>query len=64
MNNVQSLLLRIIGAALFGGDMPVVDEPYIEPLLKESKSQAVYSLLFNVLDSQIKSALSGEKAEQ
>lgn len=64
MNNVQSLLLRIIGAALFGGDMPAVDEQYIEPLLKESKSQAVYSLLFNTLESQIKSVLSGEKAEQ
>ena len=42
MNNVQALLLRSIGAALFGGDMPAVDEQYIEPLLKESKSQAVY----------------------
>lgn len=64
MNKVQKLLLQVIGAALFGGDMPAVDAQYIEPLLKESKSQAVYSLLFNTLDNQIKAALSSEKYEQ
>lgn len=64
MNKVQRLLLQVIGAALFGRDLPAVDARYIEPLLKEGKAQAVYSLLFNVLDDQIKQALSAEKYEQ
>lgn len=64
MNHVQKLLLQVIGAALFGGDLPTVDARYIEPLLKESKAQAVYSLLFNALDDRIKAALSDEKYAQ
>ena len=64
MNHVQKLLLQVIGAALFGGDLPAVDARYIEPLLTESKAQAVYSLLFNALDDQIKAALSAEKYAQ
>ena len=64
MNHVQKLLLQVIGAALFGGDLPAVDARYIEPLLTESKAQAVYSLLFNALDDQIKAVLSAEKYAQ
>lgn len=64
MNKVQRLLLQVIGTALFGKDLPMVDARYIEPLLKESKAQAVYSLLFNALDDRIKQALGAEKYEQ
>ena len=64
MNKVQRLLLQVIGTALFGKDLPAVDARYIEPLLKESKAQAVYSLLFNALDDRIKQALGAEKYEQ
>ena len=61
MNNAQSLLLQVIGAALFGGEMRAVDEKVICPLLNESKAQAVFPLTFSALDSQLKENLSEER---
>ena len=52
MNNAQSLLLQVIGAALFGGETPAVDEKVICPLLNESKkitSEHLDSLMNDIL---------------
>ena len=63
MNDVQSLLLRVIGAALFGEEAPAVADNQMMPLIKESKAQAVFPLLFSVLDSQLHARLSSEQYE-
>lgn len=65
MNEVQNLLLQVIGAALFGGKTPTVADNQILPLISESKAQAVFPLLFSVLDGQLKEKLTSEQyAEQ
>lgn len=61
MNDVQSLLLQVIGAALFGGKTPTVADNQILPLINESKAQAVYPLAFSVLDSQLQEKLTPEQ---
>ena len=40
MNDVQSLLLQVIGAALFGKKAPTVADNQILPLINESKAQS------------------------
>ena len=57
MNETQSLLLRAIGAELFGGRMPTVSIGDVKPLIEESKAQTVYPLLFNALNDQLKALL-------
>ena len=65
MNEVQSLLLRVIGAALFGKKVPTVADNQIMPLISESKAQAVFPLLFSVSDGQLQVKLTPEQyAEQ
>ena len=65
MNDVQSLLLQVIGEALFGKKAPTVADNQILPLINESKAQAVFPLLFSVLDSQLQEKLTPEQyAEQ
>ena len=61
MNEAQSMLLKIIGAALFGGKMPSVKEDDILALIKESKAQTVFPLLFSALDDRLQALLSAER---
>ncbi len=61
MNEVQDLLLRVLSAALFDGKAPNVSVEHIEPLLRESKAQAVFPLVFSVLDSQLQEKLTPEQ---
>ena len=61
MNDVQSLLLQIINAALFGKKAPDVAADQLMPLVDESKSQAVYPLAFSVLDSRLQEKLTAEQ---
>ena len=61
MNDVQSLLLQVIGAALFGKKVPMVTDNQILPLIKESKAQAVFPLLFSVMDGQLQEKLTPEQ---
>ena len=42
MNDVQSLLLRVISAALFCKKAPDAATNQLMPLVEESKAQAVY----------------------
>lgn len=53
MNDVHSLLLQVISAALFGKKAPDVSADLLVSLVDESKAQAVYLLAFSVLDSQL-----------
>ena len=65
MNEIQRLLLQGIGAALFGKRAPIAADNQITPLIKESKAQAVFPLLFSVLDGQLQEKLSpGQYAAQ
>ena len=65
MNDVQSLLLQVISAALFGKKAPTVADNQILPLIDESKAQAVFPLLLSALDSQMQEKLTPEQyAEQ
>ena len=65
MNEVQSLLLQVIGAALFGKKVLTVADNHILPLVNESKAQAVFPLLFSVLDGQMQEKLTQKQyAEQ
>lgn len=65
MNDIQRLLLQVIGAALFGQKAPTVADNQILPIVSESKAQAVFPLLFSVLDSQLQENLTPEQyAEQ
>ena len=61
MNDVQSLLLQVISAALFGKKAPDVAADQLMMLVDESKAQAVYPLAFSVLDSQLQEKLSAEQ---
>lgn len=61
MNDVHSLLLQVISAALFGKKAPDIAADQLIPLVDESKEQAVYPLAFSVLDSQLKENLSPEQ---
>ena len=61
MNDVQSLLLQVINAALFDRKTPNVAADQLMPLVDESKAQAVYPLAFSVLDSQLQEKLSPEQ---
>ena len=61
MNDVQSLLLQVISAALFGKKAPNVAADQLMPLVDESKAQAVYPLAFSVLDSQLQKKLTAEQ---
>ena len=61
MNDVQSLLLQVISAALFNKKAPDVASDQLMPLVDESKAQAVYPLAFSVLDSQLQEKLTAEQ---
>ena len=61
MNDVQSLLLQIINAALFGKKAPDVVADLLMPLVDESKAQAVYPLAFSILDRQLQEKLTAEQ---
>ena len=61
MNDVHSLLLQVISAALFGMKAPDVASDQLMPLVDESKAQAVFPLVFSVLDSQLQEKLSPEQ---
>ena len=61
MNDVHSLLLQVISAALFGKKAPDVASDQLMPLVDESKAQAVFPLVFSVLDSQLQEKLSPEQ---
>ena len=61
MNDAQNLLLQIVSVALFGGHAPELKADQIVPLIEESKAQAVFPLLFSVLDSQLQAVLSSEQ---
>jgi hypothetical protein len=61
MNDVQSLLLQVISAALFGKKAPNVASDRLIPLVDESKAQAVYPLAFSVLDNQLQEKLTAEQ---
>lgn len=61
MNEVQDLLLKTVGAAIFGRKAPNVCAEHIEPLLRESRAQAVFPMVFSLLEGQTKGAVSPEK---
>ena len=61
MNDVHSLLLQVIRAALFGKKAPDVASDQLMPLVDESKAQAVFPLVFSVIDSQLQEKLSPEQ---
>ena len=61
MNDEQKLLLKIVGVSLFGGDLPSISENQIEMIIAESNKQAVFPLLFSVLDRQLQEKLTPEK---
>lgn len=61
MNDTQKLLLNIVGAVLFGGEIPEIDLKSIDLLLDESKSQTVFPLVFSAVENQIKNSVSEEK---
>ena len=61
MNDVQSLLLQVINAALFGKKAPDVAAEQLMPLVDESKAQAVYPLAFSILDRQLQEKLTDKQ---
>ena len=61
MNDVHSLLLQVISATLFGKKAPDVAVDQFIPLFDESKAQAVYPLVFSVLDSQLQEKLNSKQ---
>ena len=61
MNDVQSLLLQVISAALFDKKVPDVAADLLMPLVDESKVQAVYPLAFSVLESQLQEKLTAKQ---
>ena len=63
MNDVQSLLLQVISAALFGGKTPNIEAEHIDLFVKESKSQAVFPLFFSVIKSRLQAKLSAGQFE-
>lgn len=64
MDKIHSLLLQVVGAKLFGGKLPTVDNEDIEPLLKESDAQAVYLLAFEALYGQAEQAFDSAKYDE
>lgn len=50
MSDGHSLLLQVISSALLGKGIPTVAAEKMILLNNESKSQAVYPLVFSVLD--------------
>ena len=42
MNEIQNQLLQIIGAALFGNNIPTIKKDSLSPLIKESNAQTVF----------------------
>ena len=60
MNDVQSILLQVVGSTMFDQKMPDVASNQLMLLVDESKSQAVYPLAFSVLDKQLQEKLSAE----
>lgn len=61
MNEVQELLLRIIGSSLFSSKKTEIKQDQLIILIRESKAQAVFPLLFSVLDDQLKEMLNSEQ---
>lgn len=61
MNEVQNLLLQIIGAKLFEKTVPTVSDDQLLPLIKESKAQAVFPLFFSALDCKLHEKLTPEQ---
>ena len=61
MNDVQSLLLQVISAALFDKKAPDIAADQLMPLVDESKAQAVYPLALSILDRQLQEKLSPEQ---
>ena len=61
MNDVHSLLLQVVSAALFDKKAPDVAANQLMPLVHESKAQAVYPLAFTVIDSQLQEKLTDEQ---
>ncbi len=61
MNDVHSLLLQVISAALFDKKAPDVAADLLMPLVNESKAQAVFPLVFSVLDRQLQEKLSSKQ---
>lgn len=61
MNNVQSLLLRVISAALFNQKTPDVAADKLMTLVNESKAQAVYPLTFSILNHQLQEKLTAKQ---
>ncbi len=61
MNDVQSLLLQAISAALFDMNAPDVAAEQLMPLVDESKAQAVYPLAFSILDRQLQEKLTDKQ---
>lgn len=61
MDDVQRLLLKAVGAALFGRKTPRIGEVMPGDLLRESQAQAVYPLVFSVLDEQLEERMIAEQ---
>lgn len=61
MNDVQDLLLQVVSTALFGGKASRVDNEKVLLLVKESKAQAVFPLVYSVLENQLKEKLAPEQ---
>lgn len=61
MNDIQNQLNMIISNALFDGKRPTVNEDQIASIINESKAQAVFPLLFSVLDSQLQEKLNSDR---
>lgn len=61
MDKVHSQLLQVIGAVIFGVELPAIDDSELESLLKESEAQAVYPLVVNTLEGRIQKSYSAEK---
>lgn len=61
MNEVHSLLLQVVSTALFGGKVPSADRENLLLLVNESKAQAVFPLVYSVLENQLKEKLAPEQ---
>ena len=61
MNVIQNTLLKVIGSALFEKQTPTIVANQIALIVKESESQAVFPLLYSILDSQFHEVLNAEQ---
>ena len=61
MNEIHNLLLQVIGAILFDNKVPRVEDNQIVLIINESKAQAVFPLLFSVLDGQLQEKLTPDQ---